>query len=53
MSTPKQIAANRRNGPGDPHDLIHQNFFRYRAQIEHDFQRALRALERQHLLVTP
>ena len=39
--------------PGDPHDLIHKNFFRYRAQIEHDFERALRALERQHLLVTP
>ena len=39
--------------PGDPHDLIHKNFFRYRAQIEQDFQRALRALERNHLLVTP
>ena len=35
---------------GDPHDLLHKNFFRYRAQIEHDFQRALRALERHHLL---
>ena len=39
--------------PGDPRDLIHKNFFRYRAQIEQDFQRALRALERNHLLVTP
>ena len=39
--------------PGDPHVLIHKNFFRYRAQIEQDFQRALRALERNHLLVSP
>ena len=38
--------------PGDPHDLIHKNFFRYRAQIEQDFQRALRALERNQILVT-
>ena len=37
-------------GPSDPHDLIHKNFFRYRAQIENDYQRALRALERNHLI---
>ncbi len=39
--------------PDDPQDLLHKNFFRYRAQIEQDFQRALRALERNHLLATP
>jgi len=39
--------------PDDTQDLLHKNFFRYRAQIEHDFQRALRALERNQLLTTP
>ncbi len=39
--------------PDDPKDLLHKNFFRYRAQIEQDFQRALRALERNHLFATP
>ncbi len=39
--------------PDDPQDLLHKNFFRYRAQIEQDFQSALRALERNHLLATP
>ncbi len=36
--------------PSDPHDLLHKNFFRYRAQIENEYQRALRALERAKLL---
>ncbi len=39
--------------PDDPQDFLHKNFFRYRAQIEQDFQRALRALERNHLLASP
>ena len=36
--------------PGDPHDLIHKNFFRYRVPIEQDFRRPL---AHNHLLVTP
>ncbi len=38
--------------PDDTQDLLHKNFFRYRALIENDFQRALRALERNKLLAT-
>ena len=36
--------------PDDPRDLLHRNFFRYRSQIENEYQRALRALERARLI---
>jgi hypothetical protein len=36
--------------PDDPQDLLHKNFFRYRSQIENEYHRALRALERARLL---
>ncbi len=39
--------------PDDRQDFLHKNFFRYRAQIEQDFQRALSTLEQNQLLATP